>query len=212
MELQKIGAWLNKSAFPRAIAGFDRQRFLFWNAAFLERTGYSEGRIKLIRPEEIIIAGAIRFPLPSGSGRPVAEFVACAVRTTLQPAAVPGYIVKSFGSLGYVMLHDTESLAQAEFEEARLVGQAEERARIVQMFHDEVSSTMLAALFAIETAKNELEKEHLPQTEAVARASELLSEAVEKIGDILESKKDDPHERPNRDQRSRDAETPETPG
>ena len=44
------------------------------------------------------------------------------------------------------------------------------------MFHEEVSSTMLAALFAIESAKDELEAQNLPQAETVAKASELLQE------------------------------------
>jgi len=58
------------------------------------------------------------------------------------------------------------------------------------MFHDEVSSTMLAVLFAIESAKDELEAQNLPQAETVAKASELLQEVVEKISEVLEDKKD----------------------
>ena len=65
----------------------------------------------------------------------------------------------------------------------------DERARIVRMFHDEVSSTMLAVLFAIESAKDELEAQNLPQAETVAKASELLQEVVEKISEVLEDKK-----------------------
>jgi predicted negative regulator of RcsB-dependent stress response len=58
------------------------------------------------------------------------------------------------------------------------------------MFQDEVSSTMLAVLFAIESAKDELEAQNLPQAETVAKASELLQEVVEKISEVLEDKKD----------------------
>jgi signal transduction histidine kinase len=58
------------------------------------------------------------------------------------------------------------------------------------MFHDEVSSTMLAVLFAIESAKDELEAQNPPQAETVAKASELLQEVVEKISEVLEDKND----------------------
>jgi signal transduction histidine kinase len=189
MEAQKLKTWLNESLLPRAIADFDQQQFIAWNKTFLERAGYSEERIKVLKPEQIIVLGDIRFPLPSGSDHPAAEFITCAVRTTLQPAAVPAHIVKAAGSLGYVMLHDPESLAPAHFEQGRLVGQEQERARIVRMFHDEVSSTMIAALFAVESAKSMLESENAPQAEPVAKASELLSEAVDKISDVLEGGK-----------------------
>jgi signal transduction histidine kinase len=108
----------------------------------------------------------------------------------LQRAALSGHVVKSLGRLGYVMIHDVSSVARAEVESARLAGHEEERARIVRMFHDEVSSTMLAVLFAIESAKDELEAQNLPQAETVAKASELLQEVVEKISEVLEDKKD----------------------
>ena len=49
---------------------------------------------------------------------------------------------------------------------------------------------MLAVLFAIEAAKDELEAQNLPRAETVAKASELLQEVVEKISEVLEDKKD----------------------
>ena len=61
------------------------------------------------------------------------------------------------------------------------------------MFHDEVSSTMMAALFAVESAKNALEAQNLPVVLELEKASELLSEAVEKTADVLEGKKEEPH-------------------
>src|SRR5258708_40138051 len=60
------------------------------------------------------------------------------------------------------MVHDAES-DSVEFEHGLFVGQQEERARIVKLFHDEVSSTMMAALFALESAKNALEAQNLPR-------------------------------------------------
>ena len=44
---------------------------------------------------------------------------------------------------------------------------------------------MTAALFLVETAKSELEEAGLPQAEAVAKASEKLTETTEKIADVL---------------------------
>jgi signal transduction histidine kinase len=54
------------------------------------------------------------------------------------------------------MVHEAES-DSVEFEQGLFVGHQEERARIVKLFHDQVSSTMMAALFALESAKNALE-------------------------------------------------------
>jgi signal transduction histidine kinase len=192
MEHQQFSNWIKNSSLPRAIADFNHQRFIAWNTTFLERAGYSEDRIKAIKPEEIIVLSDSRFPLPSDNSHLFAEFIACAVKTTSGSAALPAHIVKSAGRFGYLMVHDAES-DSVEFEQGLFVGQQEERARIVKLFHDEVSSTMMAALFALESAKNALEAQNLPAIQALEKASELLSEAVEKTADVLEGKKDEPH-------------------
>jgi hypothetical protein len=52
-------------------------------------------------------------------------------------------------------------------------------------FYEEVSSSMIAALFLIETAKSELEEAGLPQAEAVSKASDILAETTEKMAHVI---------------------------
>jgi signal transduction histidine kinase len=84
------------------------------------------------------------------------------------------------------MLQDVESSASTEFEEGRMLGHEEQRARLIQMVHDAVSPTMLGAIFAIESLKQTMKAENLPHAEIASRASELLAEAIEKLSDVLE--------------------------
>ena len=72
------------------------------------------------------------------------------------------------------------------------MGQGEERARIAQAFHDEVSSELVAAIFKIELAKQKLESSESPQAEVISELSEIVSCAIEKIADILEKRKQEP--------------------
>ena len=83
------------------------------------------------------------------------------------------------------MLEVFESSAQ--FEQGQNAGREEERNRVIQAFHEEVSSSMIAALFLIETAKSELEDVGLPHAEAVSKASDILTETTEKIADVLKA-------------------------
>jgi hypothetical protein len=191
-ELQKLCVYLNKFALPRAIVDFDRQRFVAWNTRFLARTGYSEEEIKTLEPGKAILLGDSVSSPPDEGNNPTAEFVALAVRVPTKAAAVAGHLVRSKGNFGYLMLHDIEPTTSTKFEQGRLVGREQERQRIVQIFHNEVSSGMLEALFRIELAKETLESADLPEAEPVAQASELLSEAVEKIGEVLEGEKGKP--------------------
>ena len=80
---------------------------------------------------------------------------------------------------------DVFGAPSGQFEQGRVLGQEEERNRITKAFHDEVSSSIVAALFLIETAKSELEQAGLPQAELVAKASDILTETTEKIADVL---------------------------
>jgi signal transduction histidine kinase len=80
---------------------------------------------------------------------------------------------------------DVFNSSSVQFEQGRLLGREEELNRINKAFHDEVSSSIVAALFLIETAKGELEQAGLPQAEMVEKASDILTETTEKISEVL---------------------------
>jgi signal transduction histidine kinase len=97
-------------------------------------------------------------------------------------------VVKNRGRIGYVMLDSLGSSAQLE--QGKTIGREEERNRIAKAFHDEVSSSMLAALFLVEAAKTELEDAGLPQAKLVAQASDILAETTEKIVAVVTDEAD----------------------
>ena len=80
---------------------------------------------------------------------------------------------------------DVFDSSSAQFEQGCNAGREEERNRVMKEFHDEVSSSLIAALFLIQTAKIELEDASLPQAQAVSKASDILTDATEKIVDVL---------------------------
>ena len=80
---------------------------------------------------------------------------------------------------------DVFDSSSAQFEQGRHTGREAERSRIVKAFHEEVSSSIIAALFLIETAKSELEDAGLPQAEAVSKASYILAETTEKLAHLM---------------------------
>ena len=61
--------------------------------------------------------------------------------------------------------------------------------RIVQMFHEEISSGMLGAVFKIHQAKEKLNSINSPEAAAVSEASQLLSEAIQKMGTVIDDEK-----------------------
>jgi hypothetical protein len=182
--LQELCAVLNEFALARAIVDFEERSFVAWNPRFLECTGYYEDEIKSAKPEELLTLGESWLPLSEEKEGQIAEFVSCAARRPLGADPAPGYIVRSHGKIGYVML-DAFDLQSTQFEQGRTAGREEERNRIIKSYHEEVSSSMIAALFMLETAKSELEEAGLPQAEVVSKASDILTETTEKIADAL---------------------------
>ena len=180
-KLQEFCAVLNEFALPRAIVDFERHSFVAWNSKFLERTGFSEDEMKSSRLDELLTFGESWLSLSEGQ---TVEYVACAARRPFGADPAPGFAVKSHGKIGYLMLDVFDSSA-AQFEQGRNAGREEERNRVISTFHEEVSSSMIAALFLIETAKSELEDAGLPQAEAVSKASDILAETTEKIAHVI---------------------------
>jgi hypothetical protein len=182
--LQEFCAVLNEFALPRAIVDFERDTFVAWNAKFLEQTGYSEDDIKSAKPGELLTFAESWFPLAGEKEGQTVEFISSTAKGAFGSHPAPGYVVRSHGKIGYLML-DTFDLRSSKFGQGQVVGREEERNRIVQAYHEEASSSMIAALFLIETAKSELQEADLPQAEAVAKASDKLKEATDKIAHML---------------------------
>lgn len=182
--LQEFCAVLNEFALPRAIVDFERRCFIAWNRRFLEQTGYSEDEIRSVKPEELLTFGESWFLLSNETDAQKIEYISCAAKRPFGADAIPGYIVRSQDKVGYVMLEIAES-PSGQFEQGRIVGREEERNRIRTAFHEEVSPSIIAALFLIEMAKSELEKAGSPQAEAVSKVSDILTDATKKIADVI---------------------------
>jgi hypothetical protein len=178
--LTELCAVLNEFGLPRAIVDFERNRFVAWNQRFLEQTGLSEDEIKSAKPEDLIAFGESWFPLSNETGVQTNEYVACTARKPFGGNPAPGFVVRSQGKIGYVML-DVFDSTSAQFEQGQEAGREEERNRIIKAFHQEVSSSMIAALFLIETIKSELEEAGAPQAEAASKAADILTETAKKM-------------------------------
>ena len=185
--MQQCCAVLNEFALPRAIVDFEQHSFVAWNPRFLEHTGISEDEIKTSKPEELLTFTESWLPLSNESHGQTVEYVACAARRRFGSTPAPGFLVRSHCKIGYVMLDVVDS-PSGQFEQGRITGREEERNRVINSFNEEVSSSVIAALFLIETAKSELEEAGLPQAEAVSKASDILTETTEKIARVIGDK------------------------
>jgi hypothetical protein len=183
-KLQESCAVLNEFALPRAIVDFDRHSFVAWNSKFLQQTGFSEDEMKSSKPEELLIFGESWFSISEERQGQTVEYIPCAARRPFGADPAPGFAVRSQGKIAYLML-DVFDSSSAQFEQGRNVGREEELNRVIRTFHEEVSSSMIAAFFLIETVKIELEDAGLPQAAVLSKASDILAETTEKIEHVI---------------------------
>jgi hypothetical protein len=176
---------LNEFALPRAVVDFENRSFVAWNPKFLEYTGLTDDELRNSNSEGLLSFGESWFPLAGETDAQKVEYSACVAKRPFGESAAPGFVVRSHDKIGYVML-DVFGSSSAQFEQGQTVGREEERNRINQAFHEEVSSSIIAALFLIQTAKSELEDAGSPQAQIVAKASDILTETTEKIAEVLD--------------------------
>jgi hypothetical protein len=184
-EVAQLCAHLDEFALPRAVVDSSGKRFVGWNKSFLTRTGFTEGELRDLEPKQIISESESALSPADASENPDVKFYPVAVRAAKEVAAVPGYLVKSSGEFEYLMLEEQDPNVSTTFEQGRLVGKEQQRTQIAQVFHQELSSELLAAVFKIHLVKQSLEASGSPDAQQVAQASEILSEAIDKMVDAL---------------------------
>lgn len=178
---------LNEFRLPRAIVHLGQDCFIAWNESFQERTRYSPEELGVAHPKDVVVLcepdpqleETVRQPSPE------VQLVRCTIRCSGQEHFATGYAAKRDD--GFVLLMaDMINPTTGALEDARLFGREEERSRIMKLFHDEVSPKLLAAVFEVQRAKEELESKGLEEVEAVSKAGEKLIETIDAVTSVLD--------------------------
>jgi hypothetical protein len=165
-------AALDKYRLPRAIVHVANRSFVAWNKAFLAVTGFSDEQLWSLNAKDWVILG-----------NPVAEapgLVSCVVRTADTERFLNGHAAVGDDGSVYVM-PDLEDGTSHAFEQGRLTGSQEERAKIKGLFHDAVSPELLVALFTLAEAEKELTARDAPEAVQLAKVTRLIEKVIEKI-------------------------------
>jgi len=186
VKLQELCTGLEQFGLSSAIANLNKQRFVAWNAIFLERTGFSGTEISLLAVDSTIVLTDSTILEAEGAEKYSPGLIPCVVRAVLGLSVVPGYIQRSQEGFVHIILGPTQSISERDFQYWELVGREKERIRIRQIFHDDVFSPILTAVFAIAAAKDATNTAE--QTEFLQRASDLLTSTFEVVGAALRGK------------------------
>jgi hypothetical protein len=185
-ELQQLCVSLEQFGLPSAIADLNEQRFIAWNAIFLEQTGFSGAEITTLTVGKTIATSDPAIILPGGVEKFAPGLLPCVVRGAMHLSVLPGYVQRSPDGLAHILLEPRQNLSGRDFQHGQLFGQEKERIRMRQVFHQDVSSPILAAIFAIATAKDAAKTASV--SDSLQKASDLLTGTLEAMGAALEGK------------------------
>jgi len=186
-EAKAICDALDEFRLPRAIVHVEQDCFIAWNTSFQERTGYSADELQVAHLKDLIVIGEpdTQFAESEHQSLPGVQFARCTTRCSGQEHFATGYCAKREDGFMLLMV-DVINPTTGAIEDARIFGQQEERNRILQLFHDRVSSKLLVAAFEVQRAKMELEAKGLEEGRAVSKAAEKLNETIDDVVSILD--------------------------
>jgi hypothetical protein len=187
---------LSEFQLPRAIAHIGKDRLIAWNESFRSIVGYSDAGLQSASFKEVAILGDFQ-PGAEETRSDLAtnvEVVPVRFRTLDTENFATGHAAKRDDGFVLLML-DVLDKSTGLLEDARVFGREEERSRILKIFHDKVSPKLLAAIFEVARAKEELESKGLQrESESVARASTALVETIDTLANFLDSDKPESRE------------------
>jgi hypothetical protein len=199
-EAKAICDALDEFRLPRAIVHVEQDCFIAWNTSFQERTGYSADELQVAHLKDLIAIGEPdkQFAESEQQSLPGVQFARCTTRCSGQEHFATGYCAKRDDGFMLLMV-DVINPTTGAIEDARIFGQKEERNRILQLFHDRVSSKLLVAAFEVQRAKVELEAKGLEEGRAVSKAAEKLNETIDEVVSILDPEEPGGESSPHRE-------------
>jgi len=199
-EAKAICDALDEFRLPRAIVHVEQDCFIAWNTSFEERTGYSADELQVAHLKDLIVIGEpdTQFAESEQQSLPGVQFARCTTRCSGQEHFATGYCAKREDGFMLIMV-DVINPTTGAIEDARIFGQQEERNRILQLFHDRVSSKLLVAAFEVQRAKLELEAKGLEEGRAVSKAAEKLNETIDEVVSILDPEEPGGENSPHRE-------------
>jgi hypothetical protein len=192
-EAMLICGALKEFQLPRAIAHLGTNHFIAWNEPFRSLAGYTNEALQLASLKEIIVLGEPQSigeegSLPVSPGVDLVRFI---LRTFNDERLTTGHAAKRDDGF-LLLMPDVVNPDTGIFDDARTFGREEERIRIFKVFHDQVSPKLLAAIFEVTRAKEELESKGLKEeSKSVSKASEKLIETIDTLLEALDSDKSD---------------------
>jgi hypothetical protein len=177
---------LDMFGLPRAIAHLGADRFVAWNKEFVERLRFTPdqmGRISL--KERLTFGPSVQRISPDTDDFPIeVELSTCSIRSALETEIAHGRVAKRQDDFAYLML-DPLDRGSESFARGQILGQDQERKRILNVLHDALSPHLLVAMFTVRGVQEKIETKDGEEAAQLRQAMDALEKAFARIADAI---------------------------
>jgi nitrogen-specific signal transduction histidine kinase len=181
-DLGSISSVLEHVYLPAVLGSLPNDALLVWNSAFEKRVGLSQNELARTPLTSLLILEEKEADLimEGHDAKRDNQLQPCVLKNPLTD--VHGQTLRSDdGTLLAILDVTFWDLVIKEFDQARQMGCDEERNRTRHFFHDVLSSKILIASFLAHEIYQKLSASGAEETEAMARLTKLLQEAIDAI-------------------------------
>jgi nitrogen-specific signal transduction histidine kinase len=181
-DLGSISSVLEHVYLPAVLGSLPNDALLVWNSAFEKRVGLSQNELARTPLTSLLILEEKEADLimEGHDAEGDNQLQPCVLKNPLTD--VHGQTLRSDdGTLLAILDVTFWDLVIKEFDQARQMGCDEERNRTRHFFHDVLSSKILVASFLAHEIYQKLSASGAEETEAMARLTKLLQEAIDAI-------------------------------
>jgi signal transduction histidine kinase len=185
-DFQSFCGPLDIFGLPRAIAHLGSDRFVAWNKEFVERLGFPAEQIGRISLKERLTFGPLVQRISSDADDfPIkVELTSCSIRGALETEIVQGRVAKRQDDFAYLML-DPLDRGSDSFARGQILGQDQERKRILRVLHDALSPHLLVAMFTVRGVQEKIETKDGEAASQLHLAMDALEKAFARIADAI---------------------------
>lgn len=181
---------LDQFCLPAALIDRSADRFAGWNKSFGEMVGLSPEELSVVKVNDVVRAEAPRFEATECDGAPAPVHPGqCVLKNVFGGEPISAKMFEREDGPALLLIDSNFSVETSEdFLRGLLIGQADEKDRIRQRFHDDLAPRMMAVAFAAESLADKAADGQPQSPQELRNVADLISNLVMGVRSTLESR------------------------
>jgi PAS domain S-box-containing protein len=173
---------LDSFGLPRAVGNISTDRLIAANNSFLRLVGFEKSEIFEIPLSEIVTMRGDS-PESARTGR----LIPIIIQSAKENQAIGGHAAIRDDDLVFLMVYRFVD-PSPDFEAGAVIGKERERQSVASYVHENLAPELMSAVYALESIRAQLEKEHHPSASKLKEIQDLVTEPLQRMAAELKKR------------------------